>query len=72
MRKCKTASFDLEDKYETDLLEFAEDQGKFSKYVKRLIAADKEKNSQPTVIQTQNHIQEPQEPETEGDVDSFF
>ena len=39
-RKCKTVSFDLEDKYEEDLLRHVESQGKFSRYVKRLIAND--------------------------------
>lgn len=44
-RKCKTVSFDLEDKYEEDLLRHVESQGKFSRYVKRLIANDRDGKS---------------------------
>lgn len=42
VRKCKTTSFDLSDAYEAELLRHAEDQGNYSRYVKRLIARDKE------------------------------
>lgn len=42
MRKCKTTSFDLSDPFEKELLEYAEQQGKFSRYIKRLIEKDKE------------------------------
>ena len=44
-RKCKTVSFDMEDKHEEDLLKHVESQGKFSRYVKRLIANDMEDKS---------------------------
>lgn len=40
-RKCKTISFDLTDGFERDLLDHAEANGKFSKYIKRLIQEDK-------------------------------
>lgn len=42
-RKCKTVSFDLLDKHEVELMEYAENQGKFSRYVKRLINDDMNK-----------------------------
>lgn len=41
MRKCKTVSFDLTDTFEAGLLAHAEANGKFSKYIKRLIQQDK-------------------------------
>ena len=42
VRKCKTVSFDNTEEYELELLAYAEAQDKcFSKYVKRLIAADR-------------------------------
>lgn len=41
-RKCKTVSFDLNDGFERGLLQHAEQNGKFSKYVKRLIQKDRE------------------------------
>ncbi|KAA0944046.1 hypothetical protein FQ087_18140 [Sporosarcina sp. ANT_H38] len=44
-RKTKSISFDLTDEYEKGLLEFAEskeDKGKFSRYIKRLIAQDRD------------------------------
>jgi len=41
-RKCKTVSFDQTEEYERELLAYAEAQDKyFSKYIKRLIAADR-------------------------------
>lgn len=41
-RKCKTVSFDKTEEFERELLAYAESQDKyFSKYVKRLIAADR-------------------------------
>lgn len=46
MRKTKSISFDLTDSYETQLLEHAENQGKyFSRYIKRLI--DRDRNNVP-------------------------
>lgn len=42
-RRCKTVSFDLSDKFEEELLEYAEAQGKFSRYVKRLIEDDRKR-----------------------------
>lgn len=41
-RKVLQSSFSLEDKFESDLLEFALAQGDSSKYIKRLIYVDKE------------------------------
>lgn len=45
-RKNKSISFDLTDAYEKDLLDYAErtDRGKFSRYIKRLIAEDRTRN----------------------------
>ncbi len=42
-RKCKSISFDLTETHERELLAHAQSQGKFSRYVKRLIAADRAK-----------------------------
>lgn len=41
-RKVLQASFNLEDKFEADLLTYALAQGDVSKYIKRLIYVDKE------------------------------
>lgn len=41
-RKVLQASFNLEDTFEADLLEYAKTQGDVSKYIKRLIYVDKE------------------------------
>lgn len=44
-RKTKSISFDLTDDYEVKLLKYAEskeDKGKFSRYIKRLIAQDRD------------------------------
>ncbi|MCM3600613.1 hypothetical protein M3175_07710 [Robertmurraya korlensis] len=41
-RDIKPVSFSLQDPFESELLSFATDQGKFSKYVKRLIWRDME------------------------------
>lgn len=41
-RKNKPVSFSKKDPYEKELLEFAEEQGNFSRYVKRLITLHKE------------------------------
>jgi hypothetical protein len=42
MRKVQPVSFSLDDQFEKALLEHALSNGKFSKYVKRLIQRDKE------------------------------
>lgn len=42
MRKTKSISFDLTDEYEVELMEYAENQGRyFSRYIKRLIDQDR-------------------------------
>ena len=41
-RKVLQASFRLADKFEAELLKYAESQGDVSKYIKRLIYVDKE------------------------------
>lgn len=72
MRKCKTTSFDLTDPYEVELLDHTIKQGKYSKYIKRLIAEDVSKNNQTTTeISAPVTIMEDSTPK-EGDVDSFF
>lgn len=43
MRKVQPVSFNLDDPYEKELLDHATDSKIFSKYVKRLIQADKER-----------------------------
>lgn len=50
-RKTKSISFDLTDEYEITLLEHAEsvEKGKFSRYIKRLIANDMD-NRRRTVV----------------------
>lgn len=56
-RKTKSISFDLTDAHEKGLLEYVEskERGKFSRYIKRLIAEDKkgvvQSNPAPTVRQ---------------------
>lgn len=50
-RKIKSVSFDLTDPYEAKLLKFVEEQGKFSKYAKRLFIRDMEGQANP-VAQT--------------------
>lgn len=47
-RKNKSTSFDLTDEYELELLKYAEEKenGKFSRYIKRLIAQDRDSLSQ--------------------------
>lgn len=50
-RKCKTASFDLTDAHEAKLLRHAEAQGKFSRYVKRLIERDMSGVSAQVVVE---------------------
>jgi hypothetical protein len=71
MRKCKTTSYDTDDLFEAELLEFAEKQGKYSKYVKRLIAEDKTKKEKEQIpVQDPEPIIEESEPK--GDIDSFL
>lgn len=43
-QKVKGVAFNLDDKADKELLEYAESQGKFSTYVKRLIAMDRALN----------------------------
>ena len=43
-RKIKSVSFSLKDKYDIELLDFAEEKEDFSRYVKRLILVDKVTN----------------------------
>lgn len=53
-RKCKTTSFDTDDDYERELLEFAETQGVYSRFVKRLIARYRDEQQAGTsVVPTQ-------------------
>lgn len=40
MREVKSVSFCVKDRYEHDLYQYALQQGKFSKYIKRLIDRD--------------------------------
>ncbi|MEE6450550.1 hypothetical protein RAH41_08265 [Gottfriedia acidiceleris] len=42
MREVKGVSFNLKERYEIKLYNFAKEQGSFSKYVKRLIQMDME------------------------------
>ena len=49
-RKVLQASFNLEDTFEAELLEYAKTQGDVSKYIKRLIYVDKEGFRKQTVI----------------------
>lgn len=68
MRKCKTVSFDLEDAFELELLEHAESNGKFSKYIKRLI--DKDKNG--ANITAPDPIKNDISDEDKSAMDSYF
>lgn len=60
-RKNKSTSFDLTDEYELELLKFAEgrENGRFSKYIKRLIAQDRDgiRNNTPPPQAQMNQIQ---------------
>jgi hypothetical protein len=56
MREIKGVSFNIDERYEQKLYNFAMEQGSFSKYVKRLIQMDMEgiktyNNPAPKVIQ---------------------
>lgn len=70
-RKCKTVSFDLTDKYERQLLEYIESQGKFSKVVKRLIA-NSMKEEKTTIKVTGQEIKEETDLEDKDAMDMFF
>lgn len=69
-RKCKTVSFDKDDPFEANLLKFAESNGKFSKYIKRLIQKDKEGQFTPVMMQ-QPEIINAYEPDA-NDMASFL
>ena len=43
MRKIQPVSFSLSDPYESELYNYAINNGAFSRYIKRLIQADKER-----------------------------
>lgn len=64
MRQVKSISFDLSDEFERGLLNHAEKNGKFSRYIKRLIQRDKDGIKEQPVIEPQ--IEEPE------NIDSFF
>lgn len=68
MRKCKTVSFDLSDAFESDLMAYAEDQGKFSKYIKRLIQNDKMGHQRPAIIPDKMEVVD----DPDDAIDSYF
>jgi hypothetical protein len=50
-RKVQPVSFNLSDVFESNLYKFAMSNGKFSKYIKRLIQRDKEGSMVPVRIE---------------------
>lgn len=70
-RKCKTISFNLNDRFEVGLLQHAEDvrNGDFSKYIKRLIARDMEGVSR---VKADVGHTPPFQPEVKQDFNSFI
>lgn len=80
-QKIKGVAFNLDDKADKELLEYAESQGKFSAYVKRLIAMDRALSGNwaaaRTIIDDDNReeatAKEPEEDELDlADLDDEF
>lgn len=76
MRKNKSTSFNLDDMYEKELLEHAEKQenGNFSRYVKRLIVRDRENGGRSVLAHSPppNIIDNVADKEVVSDMSSFL